>query len=331
MLAENAVLTAVMEPDREASERLREKYGAKHACITAEELLALDDVDAVYISSPVWVHEEQVVAAVRAGKHLLVEKPVATDFVSSRNALAVCDEAGIVAGAGLMMRFGAYHRMMRELVTGGKIGQIVSVRAQFTCWYPDMPGAWRQSKALAGGGALPDLGIHCMDLAEYITGSRICSVAAFCDTKTFAYDVDDSAALMLRLENGANAYIDVNFNIPDSAARNRLEFYGTGGAILAEETIGQIDGGRVEILLADSSAGYDAAQNRTAAVSECPAVEFGNMYTREIESLSDSVRSGAPAEVPLSDAVWLQRVMEAAYESAETGRRVDLQHHISVK
>jgi predicted dehydrogenase len=91
----------------------------------------------------------------------------------SEDIVKYCDDNGIKIAVGLMMRFNTYHQEMKKLIAEGKLGQIVSCHAQFTCWYPEMANAWRQTKASAGGGAMTDLGIHCLDLIEYITGSRI--------------------------------------------------------------------------------------------------------------------------------------------------------------
>jgi 1,5-anhydro-D-fructose reductase (1,5-anhydro-D-mannitol-forming) len=119
-----------------------------------------------------------------------------------------------------------------------------------------MPDAWRQQKSLSGGGALMDMGVHCIDLIQYITGSRIKKIAAFNDTKVFKYDVEDSSSVLFELENGAYGHVDSNFNIPDAASKWRLELYGTKGRILADETIGQVEGGKPDVILADNSAEF---------------------------------------------------------------------------
>ena len=322
ILAGNAQLVAVMDVSIDLAERIRAKYNAHRAYSSATELLADPAVEAVYIASPVVYHMEHAILAARSRKHLLLEKPVALTVAQGYDVLDEIRKADVLAAAGFMMRFGAYNMKIRELIQAGVLGQIVSAKAQFTCWYPDMPGSWRQSWAQGGGGALMDMGVHCIDLIQYITGAKATQVAALTDTKTFQYEVDDSASVLFSLSNGANAFVEANFNIPDEAARWRLEFYGTKGSLVAHNTINQLDTGTIELVLSSSSMAYDAAQNKVDSKSQAPTVQFGNLYTREIESFSNSMLYGLPVEVPLSDAVQVQSVVEAAYMSSREKRFV---------
>ena len=324
MLAKNAELTAVMEVNEELAEKLRAKYGAKRAYTDYKALLADPEVECVYIASPVPCHKDQVIAAANAGKHVLCEKPVSLSLDDCEEVLAACEKAGILSATGFMMRYHAYHQLMKQLIADGRIGQVVSARAQLTCWYPEIPGAWRQDKKLSGGGALMDMGVHCIDLIEYITGGKTVKTVGFNDTKTFSYNVDDSSNILIKLDNGVTGYVDSHFNIPDDAAFCRLEFYGTKGSLLAEGTIGQVEGGSVKAVFSGGDAGYEAAQNRTQTGAVELTAEFGNMYTKEIESFSDSILSGSPVQVPLTDAIHIQKVVEAAYKSSETGMMADV-------
>lgn len=311
-----AEVTAVMEVDPDNAERLRQKYGAKYAYTSAEELIANPEVEAVYIASPINFHKSQVFAAAAAGKHILCEKPIALTVAECEEIENYCKNYDVLTATGFMMRFHGYHQEIRRLIKEGVIGSLVTARAQFTCWYPEIEGAWRQKKSLSGGGSFMDLGVHCVDILEYLSGQKTEKVAAFCDTKTFSYDVEDTATVMLKMNGGLTAYVDTNFNIPDEAAICRLEFYGTKGSIVAEGTLSQIEAGEVKLIVSDQGS-YDANQNRGETKSELLNVPLGNMYTKEIDAFSDSILNGTPVEVPLSDAVHVQRVVEAAYLSAE--------------
>ena len=315
MLAENAELVAVMEINMEFAEKIRAKYGCKYAYDNFQDLIDNPEVEAIYIATPVFAHVEPAMAVAKAGKHLLCEKPIALKIEDCKMIIEACKKAGIKYATGFMMRFGAYHTAMKKLISEGKIGDVVSARAQFTCWYPDMPGVWRQDKKLSGGGALVDMAVHCIDILEYILGSQAKEVAAFVDTRTFNYSVDDSANVMIKLENGAVGYIDSHFNVPDEAAKCRLEIYGTRGSIIAEQTLGQIDGGKVEVYVSGDK-GYDAQQNRNDVEPMTLDVEFGNMYTREIESFSNSILNDSPVEVPMEIGYHIQQVTDAAYRSS---------------
>jgi len=324
LLANNAELVAVHEINMELAEKLRVKDGAKRAYDNVDDLLADPEIEAVYIASPVTFHKEQAFKAARAKKHILIEKPVAFSVEDGEEVKKICEENGVKIAVGLMMRYHAYHQEMKKIIAEGKLGQVVSARGQLTCWYPKMEGNWRQQKATAGGGALMDMGVHCIDLIQYITGSKAKRVSGFSANKTFGYEVDDQSSTMMELENGAYAYVDANFNIPDAAAKCRLEFYGTRGSMLAEGTIGQVEGGKLDVVLSDDSAEYDAQQTRNDVLPVDIKVEFGNMYTKEIESFSNSILNDTPIEVTIDDALYDQTIINCAYESAENGKVVDV-------
>jgi predicted dehydrogenase len=182
-------------------------------------------------------------------------------------------------------------------------------------WLPPEDGNWRQIKSKAGGGCMMDMGVHCIDLMEYITGQRITHVAAFNETVVFDYNVEDSSTVLMRMENGAQCVVATNFNIPDQAAKWRLEFFGTKGRLMGDTIIGQNDGGKLNAVFLDNIGSYDAAQDHADDEGTFLESGFGNMYTREIESFSNSILHDKPLEVPASDAVHIQNVMEAAYQS----------------
>ncbi len=317
MLADNAELIAVMDANKAAADNCKEKYNAKYAFDKMEDVLAIDEIDAVYIASPVFCHKEQAFAAADAGKHILIEKPVGLTAAEAEEIAAYCDSKGVKMGVGFMMRFHAYHQKMKEIVQSGKIGEIVSARAQLTCWYPEMENCWRQDMKLSGGGAMMDMGVHCVDLIRYITGLEVKEAAGICGNQIFKYSVEDAGAVIMKLENGAIAYVDANFNIPDAAAKCKIEFYGTKGSIFAQGTISQVEGGEIEVLCADSQEGYDAAQNRNDVVPMEINVEFGNMYTKEIEAFGKAVAGEADVAITAADAIASQKVIEAAYASSK--------------
>lgn len=324
MLANNAQLVAVMEINANMAESLRAKYGALRAYTQEEALLNDPQVDCVYIASPVVLHARQAMMAADHGKHILIEKPLAMSSQQGQQVVDYCARRGVKIAAGLMMRFGSHVQAMKQAAQSGQIGAIVSTFAQFTCWYPDIPGAWRQQKAQSGGGALMDMGVHVIDLIQYITASRAKQVAALHDTLTFHYEVEDSSCVLLRLENGALCSIQSHFNIPDEAAKWRLEFFGTRGRLLGDSVIGQVDGGELDAMYLGQVGGYDAQQDKKGGQQIKAQAEFGNMYTREIESFGRSLLTGAPLEVPAQDAVQVQRVIEAAYQANDEKRIIDL-------
>ncbi|MBR2010285.1 MAG: Gfo/Idh/MocA family oxidoreductase [Clostridia bacterium] len=313
MLAENAVPVAVMDANLALAERVKEKYDASYAFDSYEAVLALDEIDAVYIASPVFAHKEQALAAAKAKKHILLEKPLGLTLADSLEIIEACEAAGVKLGVGLMMRYHAYHQAIKEIIAAGKIGEIVSMRAQFTCWYPKIENAWRQDKTLSGGGALMDMGIHCIDLLQYISGLNAVECTGYAHNQTFGYSADDSSAVIMKMENGALAFVDSNFNIPDAAAKCPLEFYGTKGSIIATGTLGQEEAGKVEILTAGDDSGYDAQQQRSLVKAEELTVTFGNMYTKEIEAFSNAILNDTEPPVSGKNTILVQRIIDAIY------------------
>lgn len=321
LMAENAELVAVMGPNLERTEQIRRKYNAKRAYTSEEDLLKDPEVDAVYIATPIVFHAQQAKLAADYGKHILIEKPLAMTSAQGQEVLDYCARKNVQIAAGFMMRFGAHVRNMKQAIAQGKIGTVVSAYCQFTLWLPYEPGNWRQCKAKAGGGCMMDMAVHCIDLMEYISGMRVTHVGSFNENVAFKehpeYDVEDSSTIMLRMENGAQFVVQTNFNIPDEASKWRLEFFGTKGRLLGDTVIGQNDGGKLNAVFIEENLAYSAAQDHQDDAGVDIEGEFGNMYTRQIESFGRSILDGEPLEVPARDAVHIQRIMELAYRSTE--------------
>ena len=315
MLAENAELIAVMDTNFSAAQACKEKYGAKYAFDNVDELLALEEIQVVYIATPVFCHKAQAFAAAKAKKDILIEKPVGLTSEEALEIAEFCKAEGVKLGVGFMMRFHAYHQKMKELIQSGAIGEVVSARSQLTCWYPEMDNCWRQERKLSGGGAMMDMAIHCIDLIRYISGQEVVEAAGLVGNQIFKYNVEDAGGVIMRLANGAVAYVDANFNIPDAAAKCKMEFYGTKGSIFAQGTVSQVEGGEMEVLCTGDAMGYDAAQNRDEVMPLDIQVEFGNMYTKEIEAFGRAVAGEGEIPVTAEDAIRSQKVVEAAYAS----------------
>ena len=311
-LAQNAELAAVMDPKPDMAGSLAQTYGGR-AYTSAAELMQDPQVEAVYIASPVYAHEEQVLMALAAGLPVLVEKPAGRTVAECLTMQSAARQAGVPVGVGFMMRFHTFHQQIRQLIQSGALGQVVSARAQQIFWYPAMENCWRQEKRLSGGGALLDVGIHNIDLIEYITGSRTRRVTGFTNTRTFSYDVDDMCNLLLQLENGAVAYIDGAFNAHSAPGGNLLEVYGTRGTILVQGSIGQVEQGRALTLSIDAEGRRGSYTLRE---------DFTNLYQKEIEAFSEAVLKGTEPPVTLADGIWVQKVAEAAYQAQAEGRVV---------
>lgn len=154
--ADNAELAVVYDIDSDANQEVATEFKAK-AVGGIDELLA-EDIQAVYIATPAVLHYEQVLACAAAGKNILCEKPLGMTIEETEEMLSVCEKAGVVLGTGFMMRFHSQHQEALAMLEDGKIGVPVLGRAQLSCWYPPMDGAWRQEPSTGGGWFLDGYG-----------------------------------------------------------------------------------------------------------------------------------------------------------------------------
>lgn len=259
-------------------------------------------------------HFEQAMTALSFGKHVFVEKPVALTAKESRTLVDAFKKAGKQITIGYMMKHHNLHEKAKALIAEGEIGQVNSVRAQFTCWYPDIPGAWRQKKSLGGGGAIMDLGVHCIELLEYLLDDEIEEVKSLYSTRTFSYEVEDGGVIIFKTVGGVLGHIDVNFNIPDAASESKLELYGSKGYILCKGTLGQEETGTLSHLYAPQG-DYSAMQNR---VANEPVVYTGggaDLYLKQIQGFCDLIRSGKTDYTYSDRAVQVQEVVDKIYEN----------------
>lgn len=320
--ADNAQLVAVYDVNAEANAEVARQFGAK-ACSSEEELLA-SDAEVIYVATPAWLHAGHVGAAAGAGKHVLCEKPLGMTVAESDEMIRACGAAGVKLGTGFMMRFHAQHQAALELVREGRLGTPVFGRAQLSCWYPPIEGAWRQKPEQGGGGSLMDLGGHCIDLLEMFFG-RAVSVQCVIGNLVQSYASEDTSVVLIEFASGAKGVVDCLFNVPDASSLNRLELYGSLGSILAEGTIGQAEAGTMTARLEGSAGAYEAQQARDSGggISIAPAPV--NMYRAEVEVFSRAVIEDAEPPVSGEDGRWSQAVLDACYASAKSGGRISLE------
>lgn len=316
-MVSNAELVSVMDISAQRAKQVADQFGIKHHCASEADLLG-QDIQAVYIATPQNMHCTQAVQAAKAGKHILCEKPIALSIDEVDKIGAACDEAHVKFMLGFCMRNNVYNKKARELVQSGAIGQMVMGRAQLTCWYPPIPGAWRQDISISNGGSLIDMGTHCLDLLEWISGAKIVEVAGFQDLMTHAYPtkIEDASTIVLRFSNGAHGIVDNYFNLPDAAAQNALELHGTKGSIMGQGTIGQDPTGKMFSILQPQETGYNADQVRDIEVKRDEYhFEGVGLYGQMIEIFSRCIMDGTEPPVTLEDGRHSVKVVDAVYKA----------------
>jgi predicted dehydrogenase len=316
MCARHASLCSVYDINPDANKSVAKEFNAI-AVQNIEELIH-SEVDAVYVSSPANKHLEHVISCARAKKHILCEKPLGMTVKESEEMMRICNEEGVILGVGLMMRFLSQHQAALKLIQEGRLGKPVYSRAQLSCWYPTIQGAWRQDPETGGGGSLMDMGSHCIDLLEMFFG-KIKTVSCFINNIIHNYKSEDSAVVSLKFENGALATVDTFFCIPDNSSKNVLELYGSKGSILARGTIGQGSSGEMVAYIEGDNSGYNALQTRDSGNGLIINPEPVNTYLAEIEDFSLAILENRKPLNNSSSGIRSQVILAACYESARKG------------
>jgi len=274
-----------------------------------EEMLDRVDCDAVYIATPQFLHLQQVRAAARRGKHILCEKPLAVTVADAEQIVKLCRQAQIFLGTDFNYRYHPLHQKLRALVRSGAIGKVVSGRCQFGQDFPPKPGAFRQIRNKAGGGAFADTGNHAVDLLEYIMGRRVVSVSGLTRRVIYSYETEDCAAALLEFAEGGVGLVDAYFCSPINTLRNDVEINGTHGTIYTRDTLQMETRGTLMV-----------RSPRGTAIEKCPVGV--DMYKKVFEEFAAAVLAGKPPPMTGADGLHSQRIIEAVYASSKTGRRV---------
>ncbi len=308
---ESNELVAIMDKNPNFAKTVGEKYNVP-SFTDEESMLKAVECDAVYIGTPVFCHYDQAMLALKYGKNVFVEKPIGLNAEQGKEMVQAFKKAKKLLFVGYMMKYHNLHQKTKKLIKAGKVGQVSNVRLQFSCWYPDIPGAWRQNKQLGGGGAIMDLGVHCIELAEFILNDEISDVKAFYSTRTFNYEVEDSAVVLFKTKGGVIGHIDVNFNVPDSASISKLEVYGTKGYIICNNTLSQEETGKLSYLYAPQG-DYSAMQERVVEKPHFYKGKGGNLYLKQIQDFCKLLRSNKLNYSYANRAVQVQEVVDKIY------------------
>jgi predicted dehydrogenase len=284
------------------------------------ELLARAEIDAAVVALPNALHAEATRAALARGLHVYVEKPLALAAAEARALAAAGRAAERVAMIGFNYRFNPSHERARTLHRGGRIGALVAMRSVFTTAERDLP-AWKRARA-TGGGALLDLASHQIDLAAWHAGAWPDGVAC---TLRSRESEDDTALVTLTFAGGPAAQILAAIG---AVEEDRFEIVGAGGAIAVDRLVSE------EIAL--RPAGLERARARRLALAaralaspaywarKARGVPRETSYERAFAAFAEAALARRAARPDLDDGARVQEIVEAAEESARTGRRVAL-------
>ena len=221
-------LACVVSRDQKRAEEFGRDHGAAAALDDYAKMLADPAVGAVYIATPNALHAGQVIAAARAGKHVLCDKPLALTETDARQCVAECLAAGVGLGITFQTRYYDGIEDAARFVRDGEIGNVIAAEVTMSAGR-NLPRGWRTDPSLAGLGTLNNIGVHAFDLLRYLLGAEVSEVVAMTDAEP-GYQVDTTALVLLRFANGTIAYVNANQSVPNS--RDDIVLYGAQGRIL---------------------------------------------------------------------------------------------------
>lgn len=313
-----ARLVAISDPIEDARRRLIAESDVPYAYAAYHDLLEAPDVDAVIITVPNALHRGVALAAFAAGKHVLLEKPLAHNMEDGAAIVRAAEQSNRVAMLGFNQRFNPSAQALHRAIEAGRLGTLYYARAR---WFrrEGLPpqGSWFTSRSAAGGGPLIDIGVHMLDLALHMLGYPQ-AIAAFGVTHAHfgsarpdLFDVEDFAAGMITLANGATVQVETSwasFIRDDSDIC--LELLGTlGGARLSNDDDNPLsifttqDGGQVDIT---------------------PRLPEIDGHWEELRAFLSAIRTDSPSPVPLRDGLRILEIIDAVYESARSGESVPI-------
>lgn len=326
----NVELYAFCDIDKKRLEEKGKANGITRLFTSAQEMCALPELDAVSVCTWNSAHAPCAIAALEAGKHVLCEKPMATDAGQAQAMLDAAERSGKILAMGFVRRFGRDCTFAKDFAEAGALGEVYFAKAKYIRRNGN-PGGWFGDKSRSGGGPLIDLGVHVIDLLRYLMGNpRPVSVTAAAfdklgnrsglklspkgylseteETET-VNSVEDFATVFIRFDNGAVLSVETSFclNGQDSA---EVALYGNRGGIEFEP----------KLTLYSEQNGYLVDLSPVPN----PSLDIDAAFRAEIDDFVNAVQNGTPVKAPAEDGVLLMKILDAAYESARTGREVKI-------
>ena len=306
--APNANMLGIADIDEKRLADAKERYGLKHAFTDYHDLFALKELDAVSIAVPNFLHNPITVAALKAGKHVLVEKPMALNAEEGQEMLDTAKAQGLK----LMLHFNNRYRgdvqAIKRYVEAGEFGDIYFAK---TGWVRrrGIPGAggWFTTKSKSGGGPLIDLGVHVIDMTMYMMGSPLPVAVSGSAVQKFpqtvgrgTFDVEDFASAYVRFDNGATMAVEVSWAMNCASERNYSEIYGSkAGATLNPLTIWTEQNGKL---------------------ANVEPIDVKGLS--QFEHFADCILNDKTPISPGEHGVVMMKILDAIYESSKTGQEV---------
>lgn len=289
---------------------------------SVEEAISAPGVDAVFIATNNASHYELARRAIRAGKHVLVEKPMAATVAEAARLVADAAARGVSLAVDHMMVHNAFNRKVRDLVAGGRLGEVSDVELHMEFLYGATPAearTWRCARPAELGGPIGDVGSHCLYMAEFLLGEPIVEVRAAYEPKTLAIAVENGAVIRFRTAAGRGGTARVSFARPRGSLAGTLlnlgyEVYGSAATVRTYGTLFQLSGHKGEPV--SLRAEIETGRGGPRPLRPGPV---RNIYQEVILRHAASIRAGRPTTG--EDGLHNLRLVAAAHRSAAAGGR----------
>ncbi|MDH7569556.1 MAG: Gfo/Idh/MocA family oxidoreductase [Armatimonadota bacterium] len=321
--ASRAEHVMMMDVDERVAKDLAGTYGVPYTT-RLEELLANPAVDAVYIATPHYLHAPLTLQALQAGKHVLVEKPIATTLADADAMIAAAREKGLVLSVAFTAQVDAACQQVRELIAAGAIGRVTGTRIvcradkPASYWTGGYSGriqtTWRPSKAQSGGGILIMNAVHNLNTMRYLTGLDAVRVSAEADTFTTPVEVEDYIAVVYRYANGAIGTLEAGSAIRGRDPQGESDrIYGELGQILLSRP--------TKVFVTRESAGLKVGEWQELPT---PPASGPGGRAAIVDGFAAAVLEGRTPPVRGEDGRAALEIILAAYQSAAEHRVVNL-------
>jgi 1,5-anhydro-D-fructose reductase (1,5-anhydro-D-mannitol-forming) len=318
--ADGGELVAVQSRDQGRADAFAEKHGAKIAYTSVEDVLSDSRVDAVYITAPNHLHVEYTKMAAVAGKHILVEKPLALNMADGVDVLQVCRDRGVKVGVGLHLRHHPGHIETRRLVAEGTLGTVALAQAQIGQGergnvHPEPRAGlrdwWTQPELVGGAFSMMTIGVHAIDDLQFLLGQQVVELAAITDGQTTERPLENLATMCLRFDGGTIGTMCCGMRLPEF--QNDVALYGSEGTVmLADGSWPRLQGElRVSSETVNTKVAYEP--------------DFIYLVKKNIEDFQQAIAEDRDPAASGAHGLKLVQLTEAMVESAKTGRTIKLE------
>jgi 1,5-anhydro-D-fructose reductase (1,5-anhydro-D-mannitol-forming) len=300
----NSRLVHVVSRDTGRGRAFADKHGARRSGIDFDAMLADKEVDVVAVTTPNALHPDQIVAAAKAGKHILADKPLASNGAEAKRVIDACNVAGVRIGMNFQTRHHGCFQEAKQVIESGEIGDIVAVQIDGSPGNAPL-GGWRADPDLAGLGAVNNIAVHLYDLLRFLTASEVTEVSAMFEVGR-EKKLETMPMVLMRLASGALAYANGNQLTP--MPLNDIVIHGTKGRIDGRGITRNWKEGEMRVV---TEAGERSGKYQTF---DC--------YDRLVKAFSEAILAGRDPNPSGLDGMRCVQITDAILKSAREGRVV---------